>query len=369
MRMGCYFMRNSRLANAAAFTPFIFAVFLLGLSPAIPAAEPAPDQEQRWHHLKDLQEQLSKNAPKGANEIEFFAPLKTELHTAAVDFAAAYPQDPRRWEAKLLEVKTTNFPTPPAERKNLFSKNEAIITEIKAALDAPPEIKENAERTILFQHLDHLDLVDSPQEASGLEQRMVAFLHDYPDDPRGSSMQVRRADLLARSDPAKVRPLLDELSGSANPKVAAAARGRIALIALGKAPLDWKFTALDGREVDFTHLRGRVILIDYWASWCPDCLRALPQVLAVYRQYHDKGLEVVGISLDNDQAALVSFLKKRDMPWPEYFDGKGWQSEFVTKYGVGGIPEMWIVARDGRVASAGVQPEELNGAVAGLLEK
>ena len=360
-------MRDFRLAPAVASTSFILVIFLLGLSPVLPAAEPPPDQEQRWHHLKDLQEQLSKNAPKGVNEIEFFAPVKAELHTDAADFAAAYPHDPRRWEAKLLEIKTTNFPTPPAERQSLFDKNEKIVGEIEAAADAPREIKENAERTILFQHLDHLDLVDSPQQASALEKRMVAFLHDYPDDPRGSSMQVRRADLLARSDPAKVRPLLDELSASDNPKVAAAARGRIAQIALGKAPLDWKFTALDGREIDFDQMRGRVILIDYWASWCPDCLRALPQVLAVYRKYHDQGFEVVGISLDNDQDALVAFLKKHDMPWPEYFDGKGWQSDLVTRYGVGGIPEMWIVDRDGRVSAAGVQPEEIDGMVAGLL--
>lgn len=344
-------------------------VLLLGLGSLLQAAETTPDQEQRWQHLKDLQQQLSGNAPKGVNEIEFFAPVKAELHTDAVDFAAAYPQDPRRWEAKLLEIKTTNFPAPAAERKDLFRQNEAIVGEIKAAADAPAEIKENAERTILFQHLDHLDLVGNPLEAAALETRMVAFLHDYPDDPRGSSMQVRRADLLARSDPAKVRPLLDELSESANPKVAAAARGRIAQIALGKVPLDWKFTALDGRELDFTQMRGRVILIDYWASWCPDCLRALPQVLAVHRKYHDKGFDVVGISLDNDQDALTSFLKKRDMPWPEYFDGKGWQSDLVTKYGVGGIPEMWIVGQDGRVSAAGVQPEELDGTVAGLLRQ
>ena len=352
--------RGSRLALRRSLA--VILLFVRGQT--LLAVETAPDREQRWQQIKALQHELAGDAPKGVNEIEFFAPVKARLHQEATEFADTAGNDPRRWEARLIEMKTDVFPIPAAERRAMFQQHEQIVTDIEQAADAPAEIKQTAERTVLFQHLDHLDLINNPSDAAAMEQRLVAYLHAHPDDPKASSMQVRRADLLAKSDPAAVHPLLEELRSSNNPKVAAAAQGRLEQQALAGAPLDWKFTALDGREVDFNQLRGRVVLIDYWASWCPDCLRALPSVSAAYRKYHDKGFEIVGISLDTDQEALAGFLKKHAMPWPQEYDGKGWQTVYATKYGVGGIPEMWLVAPDGKVAATGVQADDLDRAVA-----
>ena len=345
----------------------LLVVLLFAAHQTLLADEAAPDRDQRWQRIKALQQQLSGDAPKGANEIEFFAPAKAQLHREATEFAESAGNDPRRWEARLLKMKTDVFPVPAAERRTMFAQHEQIVADILNAADAPPEIKQNAERTILFQHLDHLDLVTTPQDAAVMEQRLVAYLHRYPNDSKAASMQVRRADLLAKSDPARVRPLLDELAASNNPKVAAAARGRLAQQVLAGAPLDWKFTAIDGREVDFSKLRGHVILIDYWASWCPDCLRALPSVQAAYRKYHDKGFDIVGISMDTDQDALLAFVKKHGMPWPQQCDGKKFDTALAREYGVGGIPEMWLVASDGKVAATGVQADDLDGQIFRLL--
>ena len=353
--------------SRAAFSRAILGVLLVTAIQTMSAVENVSERDQRWQHLKALQQQLSGDAPKGANEIEFFAPVRAQLHQEATDFADGGGNDPRRWEARLLEMKTDVFPTPAAERRTMFERHEQIVREIQDAPDASPEVKQNAQRTILFQHLDHLDLIASPEEAAAMEKRLVVYLREYPTDPKASSMQVRRADLLAKSDPAKVRPLLEELTASNNPKVAAAAKGRIAQLALPTAPLDWKFAAIDGREVDFARLRGHVILIDYWASWCPDCLRALPSVLAAYQKYHDQGLEIVGISMDTDQQALLAFVKKHNMPWPQQYDGKKFDTELAAKFGVGGIPEMWLVGADGKVAFTGVQTDELDARILGLL--
>ena len=347
----------------------LLGAFLFTAGQTLLATEPAPDLDQRWQHIKTLQQQLSGNAPKGANEIEFFAPVKAQLHREATDFADSAGNDPRRWEARLLELKTDVFPIPAAARRTMFAQHEQLVRDIEQAADAPVETKQNAERTVLFQHLDHLDLITTPQDAAALERRMAAFLQDYPADPKASSMRIRRVDVLARLDPAKVRPALEELTRSNDPKVAAAARGRLDQQALADTPLDWKFTALDGREVDLSQMRGHVILIDYWATWCPDCLRALPSVLAAYRKYHDKGFDIVGISLDNDQEALAAFVKKHGMPWPQEFDGRGWDAGLVTKYGVRGIPEMWLVGSDGKVAATGVQADDLDGQIFKLLVK
>src|ERR1700679_1361257 len=91
-------------------------------------------------------------------------------------------------------------------------------------------------------------------------------------------------------------------------------------------PLDLNFTAVDGRKVDLAQLRGKVVLLDFWATWCPGCRQEVPEVVNTYRKYHDKGFEVVGISLDQDKDALQAFTSEHGMTWPQYFDGQGWDN-------------------------------------------
>ena len=108
------------------------------------------------------------------------------------------------------------------------------------------------------------------------------------------------------------------------------------------------------------------MLVDFWASWCPDCLREFPDVMAAYQKYHARGLEIVGVSLDDDHDALMGFTKKHAMPWPQLFDGKGWNTPYAVNYGVRGIPEMWLVDRDGKVVAAGLHGSQLEAKLAPL---
>jgi len=133
-------------------------------------------------------------------------------------------------------------------------------------------------------------------------------------------------------------------------------------------PLDLKFTAVDGREVDLAKLRGKVVLIDFWATWCGPCVDELPNVLSAYKKLHPKGFEIVGISLDSDQEKLKAFVKDKGMEWPQFFDGKGWQNEVASRYGIHSIPAMWLVNKEGMVASTSARAG-LEEAVAKLLEE
>ena len=313
----------------------------------------------QWQHIDELRKQLSGDAPPGVNEVEFSTPIKTELHRAAAEFAAQHPDDPHAWDARLLELKTVIFPTPIPERKQVFVQQEHLLASILGAPQAPEPIKQQAERALISEHLDHLDLIDTPAQAAELEARLVRYIHQYPDDPKANALQVRRLDLLQKVDPKKAADLLATLANNDDPKVAAAARGRQELKTLEATPLDWKFTAVDGRPVDLADWRGKYVLVDFWASWCPDCLREMPDVLAAYHKYHDKGFEVVGVSMDHDKDAMLSFLKKHHIPWPQEYDGQAWDSSVAVKYGVKGIPEMWLLDRGGRVVATGVHGSQL----------
>lgn len=116
-------------------------------------------------------------------------------------------------------------------------------------------------------------------------------------------------------------------------------------------PLDIKFTAVDGREVDLAKMKGKVVLIDFWATWCGPCIGELPHVLEAYEKFHPQGFEIVGISFDQDKGALERLTKQKGMTWPQYFDGAGWKNTFGQRFGIRGIPTMWLVDKEGKLAT------------------
>lgn len=114
-------------------------------------------------------------------------------------------------------------------------------------------------------------------------------------------------------------------------------------------PLDLKFKAVDGRDVDLAKLKGKVVLVDFWATWCGPCRVEIPNLRATYEKLHPKGFEIVGISFDEDQEALVDFTKRNNMPWVQYFDGQGWKNKYGREFGITGVPTMWLVDKKGNL--------------------
>ena len=114
--------------------------------------------------------------------------------------------------------------------------------------------------------------------------------------------------------------------------------------------LEIQFTAVDGTKVDLSKMKGKVVLIDFWATWCGPCIAELPNVKKAYKKLNPKGFEIIGISLDTKESVLKRFLKKENMPWPQFFDGKGWKNSISTAHGIRSIPAMWLVDKQGNLA-------------------
>ncbi len=116
-------------------------------------------------------------------------------------------------------------------------------------------------------------------------------------------------------------------------------------------PLTLKFDAADGTPVDLAKLHGKVVLVDFWATWCGPCMKEVPNVVAAYAKYHAKGFEIVGISLDQDKDKMFKVMAQKGMTWPQYFDGKGWSNEVATSFQIRSIPSMWLVNKNGIIAT------------------
>ncbi|HZL78679.1 MAG TPA: TlpA disulfide reductase family protein [Candidatus Limnocylindrales bacterium] len=138
----------------------------------------------------------------------------------------------------------------------------------------------------------------------------------------------------------------------------------------GLAFPDFSEKDLNGQPLSVGALKGKVVLVDFWATWCPPCRAELPNVIATYKKHHGQGFEIIGISLDSDRDKLDAFLKQTDgMTWPQFFDGQGWSNKIAVKYGVQSIPFAVLIGLDGKIIGKDLRGEKLESAVSAALAK
>lgn len=128
------------------------------------------------------------------------------------------------------------------------------------------------------------------------------------------------------------------------------------LVKPGTVAPDFKMKTVDGRDFKFSKLHGKYVVLDFWASWCPDCRRDIPEMLRMYNKFHDRGVEFVGVSFDTDHSAWQSALQKYGIAWTQVSELVKFHDTQISKlYGVKWIPSMVLVAPDGKVALSTVQ--------------
>lgn len=146
-----------------------------------------------------------------------------------------------------------------------------------------------------------------------------------------------------------------------------------ASLGAGKPATSFSRPVIGGKTANFPQdYKGRLVMLDFWATWCGPCREELPNLVKAYQKYHQKGFDILGISLDQkDQLAKVQlFLKDNHMPWPQVYDGKYWGAEIAQLYGVDSIPRAYLVdGTTGKIIATGetLRGETLDGVIAKAL--
>jgi thiol-disulfide isomerase/thioredoxin len=124
--------------------------------------------------------------------------------------------------------------------------------------------------------------------------------------------------------------------------------------AVGK-PFNLEFIdAISGSPVSSQRLKGKVLVVDFWATWCGPCVAEMPKMKELYAEYRNQGVQFIGVSLDqpnNGLERLVAFVEENGIAWPQYYQGNGWDSEFSKSWGIRSIPAVFVVDQEGKIYS------------------
>ncbi len=129
--------------------------------------------------------------------------------------------------------------------------------------------------------------------------------------------------------------------------------------AIGQTAPDISLYSPEGKEIALSSFRGKIVLVDFWASWCGPCRKEMPNVVKAYAKFKDKGFEIFGVSLDKESERWVEAIAKDGITWPQVSDLKQWESNVVKLYNIQGIPYTVLLDREGKILAKNLRGEEL----------
>lgn len=329
----------------------------------------AETEEAMWERVQDNGAALTDGLPEDRAEgMQILAERLRGRSKLIAEFLEKFPQSPNRWDARMSALEATNTLAMIEEREPDLQAQAVELRSIADDKDAPENIRADAGLVLLQLATAEFDKARSLASAESLSAAIGKFLETHPNDPRQPVLRLTEAQAFEAFAPERARALYEEAAKNENEQIAKAAKTGLMTMEMRSKTLELSFTALDGREVDLAKMRGKVVLIDFWATWCPPCVEEAPALVETYEKFKDRGFEIVGISLDVDKKALEKFVADYGMTWPQAFDGKRWDGELAKRFNIEAVPTMWLLDREGKLADPNPR-ENLEKAIEAALEK
>ena len=218
------------------------------------------------------------------------------------------------------------------------------------------------QREAKVKDLDALEAQMAEATTNGISQNITNAVGMYLLKNNYYSMSVEELEPIVAQIPAA---LTDEGIASIKDKVE-----KLKATAVGQKFTDFEMQTPDGKAVKLSDYvgKGKVVLVDFWASWCGPCRREMPNLVEAYKKYRNKGFEIVGVSLDRDAEAWKNGIEKLDITWPQMSDLKYWDCEGAKLYAVSSIPHTVLIDGEGIILARGLHGEELQEQIAEALK-
>lgn len=372
---------------ARTFRPLV-AIALFGAGTAVPtgaraqvaaetvgpvAGQLAPDgtPEQLFAFIDRLRNPEDKPNTREEMLAYFEYASNASIQAAERILAQVQPGDPAHARAALIKLETLR------KLGDMGSERAAAdMVTYAASLVASPDkaLAREAQRCLVVADMSKATEDEDFTGVPGIVARAAELLAADPDDPQTAGLCLQIAMALEQASGGEEHaaaayrtfaPLFAKSGDRRTREVAESIDGTLLRLSLPGKPLKITGNLLDGTAFDPQSVAGKVVLVDFWATWCGPCLEEIPNILAAYEKYHAKGFEVVGVSVDDEREAVAALLQAKPLPWPILF-GDGFNGPMAKRYGIIGIPQLILVGRDGNVICLNAKGDVLHERLAEL---
>jgi thiol-disulfide isomerase/thioredoxin len=301
--------------------------------------------------------------PQTTNKTNADAAVETELDSEA---AVAYA-------ALMAKVQGMEKSTPPAQMRQALAEIEVGFKEF---IDRYPESIEAADihfqLGILYGQTNRYKeaishLAEFVGRNPGSRDEKAGYAHYY------LAEAYKGVDDLDKAEK-HYKKIVSDFS-QLNPRFIAAATASVRdldtlrQLKIGGDPIAFNVKDTKGKDLSLEQYKGKVVLLDFWATWCGPCKVEMPNVIRLHKKYKEKGFDIIGISLDQNESAMKSYVQSNRMDWRQYFDGRGWQNGVAMKYKVRSIPATYLIDRKGKIRYRSLRGKQLEAAVEELINE
>ena len=332
--------------------------------------EPSPETRQIIEQLQKLDQaaQAKPDAPR-ADVLAYNAQRAQLLGRLAE--AAGTADERETWRRQQIDqiaaaVQLDAFP-------NGVEALAAIEAEVRRRPDGAPLVPYVVYRRMMAEYNAQLQQADASQRVEvtatwlkGLEQ----FVLDYPAsiDASDAILQIAMAQEFSGKITEAKAWYTKLAEGHAQTQAGAVAIGALRRLNLKGQPLVLSGSVLGSAgTLDIAKLRGKVVIVLFWATWCRPCTEELPQMMELYKQHKAAGLEIVGVNVDSEGAPIQEYISQHKLPWPSIHEVGGLQSSIAQQFGVITLPTTFLVDKSGKVVSSAANLDDLKKQVPELL--
>jgi thiol-disulfide isomerase/thioredoxin len=321
--------------------------------------------------IHEYMKKVAKTPPEGDSpeeQTEFAIKALTSLTTAADRLLASKPTERQEIEAHAyrlealqalvaMEQEGAREKFEKAVKAARESDREQVVglgwqTYIKDRVQRWSEVGDEDKQT-LFNDIMATVNAEGPQEVDVSIVQLAALSLDREDDAFVAKLLEAANPVLAKSEDKAVQKSFAESN----------LEGVLRRLKLPGNELEISGELLSGGNVDWNSYRGKVVLVDFWATWCGPCRAEVPNILAMYEAYHDKGFDVLGVSLDDAPEDAKKYAEQNKLPWDSLFPKdeaeRSWNHPLARHYGIGGIPTAILVDKEGKVVNMNARGEIL----------